>query len=137
MMFRSFMVASAVAMIGVAASAAAPIALPGGTQIQDVKVGTGTIAQTGRTVTVHYTGWLYKGGVRGKKFDSSRGGAPFTFQLGAGDVIKGWDVGVVGMKVGGLRTLILSPAAGYGAQGDDTIPPNSTLIFDVELLKVR
>ncbi|WP_296623639.1 FKBP-type peptidyl-prolyl cis-trans isomerase [Rhizorhabdus sp.] len=110
--------------------------LVGGTQVEDVLVGKGQEATPGRSVTVHYTGWLYQGGKRTKKFDSSVGGEPFTFTLGAGDVIKGWDAGVVGMKVGGKRTLILPPAMAYGSEGDETIPANSWLIFDIQLLKV-
>jgi FKBP-type peptidyl-prolyl cis-trans isomerase len=108
----------------------------GGTQVEDVLVGKGQEATPGRSVTVHYTGWLYQSGKRTKKFDSSVGGEPFTFTLGAGDVIKGWDAGVVGMKVGGKRTLILPPAMAYGSEGDETIPANSWLIFDIQLLKV-
>ncbi|MGC6331494.1 FKBP-type peptidyl-prolyl cis-trans isomerase [Rhizorhabdus sp. FW153] len=110
--------------------------LAGGTQVEDVVVGKGQEATPGRSVTVHYTGWLYQAGKRTKKFDSSVGSEPFTFLLGAGEVIKGWDDGVVGMKVGGKRTLILPPAMAYGSEGDDTIPPNSWLIFDIQLLKV-
>jgi peptidylprolyl isomerase len=108
-------------------------------KITDVKVGTGAVAKAGQQVTVHYTGWLYEHGAKGKKFDSSVDhGTPFTFALGAGNVIPGWDKGVAGMKVGGKRTLIIPPDLGYGAGGtpDGTIPPNATLIFDVELLKV-
>lgn len=124
-------------MIGTAA-ASAPVTLPDGTRVEDGRVGKGATAQPGQTVTVHYTGWLYIDGKRGPKFDSSRdGGQPFSFVLGAGEVIKGWDEGVAGMKIGGTRTLILPPAAGYGAEGDDVIPPNSWLIFDVELLGVE
>lgn len=138
MMSRSVLLAPIAAVAISAAASAAPVALPGGTLAEDVKPGTGAVAQPGRTVTVHYTGWLYQGGKRGKKFDSSRdGGRPFAFLLGAGEVIEGWDVGVAGMKVGGQRTLILPPAAGYGAEGDDTIPPNSWLIFDIDLLGVE
>jgi len=105
----------------------------------DLKIGTGPEAVPGKDVTVHYTGWLYENGTRGKKFDSSRdGGArPFTFSLGAGQVIQGWDDGIRGMRVGGKRQLIIPPELGYGAQGDsDSIPPNSTLEFEVELLGV-
>jgi peptidylprolyl isomerase len=108
-------------------------------KITDVKVGTGAVAKAGQQVTVHYTGWLYEHGAKGKKFDSSVDrGSPFSFALGAGNVIPGWDQGVAGMKVGGKRTLIIPPDLGYGAGGtpDGTIPPNATLIFDVELLKV-
>lgn len=108
----------------------------------DETTGSGHEAAAGRTVTVHYTGWLYDQSTpdhKGKKFDSSRDrGEPFTFRLGAGRVIRGWDEGVAGMKVGGRRTLTIPPDYGYGAQGaPGAIPPNATLIFDVELLDVR
>jgi len=108
---------------------------------QDEQVGNGTEALTGRPVTVHYTGWLWdesKGDHKGRKFDSSRDrNEPFEFRLGGGQVIRGWDEGVAGMKVGGKRTLTIPPAYGYGARGaGGVIPPNATLIFDVELLKV-
>jgi FKBP-type peptidyl-prolyl cis-trans isomerase len=118
---------------------AAAIVMPGGTRATDTQIGIGTEAQAGRYVTVHYTGWLYSDGGRGKKFDSSRdSGRPFGFVLGAGDVILGWDEGFAGMKVGGKRTLIIPSEAGYGARGaGDDIPPGATLIFDVELLAVE
>ncbi|HLY05425.1 MAG TPA: FKBP-type peptidyl-prolyl cis-trans isomerase [Rhizomicrobium sp.] len=119
----------------VAATKAAPAQL----EIIDTKVGTGAVAKPGEPVTVNYTGWLYVNGAKGKKFDSSFDhGEPFTFPLGGGQVIPGWDKGVVGMKVGGKRTLIIPSDMGYGAGGtpDGTIPPNATLIFDVELVKV-
>jgi FKBP-type peptidyl-prolyl cis-trans isomerase len=105
-----------------------------GLQYWDITVGTGTAASSGKTVKVHYTGWL----TNGKKFDSSVDrGTPFSFKLGAGQVIKGWDEGVAGMKVGGKRQLRIPPDLGYGAQGaGGVIPPNSILIFDVELLDV-
>lgn len=111
---------------------------PTGLQITDTQVGTGAEAQPGRTVTVHYTGWLYNDGQQGAKFDSSRDrGDPFQFPLGAGHVIQGWDQGVAGMKVGGQRSLIIPPDMGYGARGaGGVIPPNATLKFDVELLGV-
>ncbi|WP_036094953.1 FKBP-type peptidyl-prolyl cis-trans isomerase [Leptospira weilii] len=102
--------------------------------IKDIRVGTGKEAFSGSNVTVHYVGTL----TNGKKFDSSRDRrAPFTFNLGAGEVIKGWDRGVRGMKEGGIRKLTIPPELGYGARGAGAaIPPNSTLIFEVELLKV-
>ena len=108
----------------------------------DVVVGAGDEATTGKTVFVHYTGWLYDEGApdhKGKKFDSSRDrGEAFDFALGAGRVIKGWDQGVAGMKVGGRRTLIIPPDLGYGSRGaGGVIPPNATLVFEVELLGVR
>lgn len=108
----------------------------------DVKVGNGAEAVAGKMVTVHYTGWLYDetaADKHGKKFDSSRDRAqPFSFPLGGGQVIQGWDQGVAGMKVGGQRTLIIPAALGYGARGaGGVIPPNATLIFDVELLGVQ
>jgi FKBP-type peptidyl-prolyl cis-trans isomerase FkpA len=110
-------------------------------QKQDVKAGTGAEATPGRNVTVHYTGWLYDEGKsdhKGTKFDSSRDrNEPFTFRLGGGEVIPGWDQGVAGMKVGGQRTLTIPPDLGYGSQGaGGVIPPNATLVFDVELLNV-
>jgi FKBP-type peptidyl-prolyl cis-trans isomerase len=111
-------------------------------QKTDVKAGTGTEAVTGKSVTVHYTGWLYSESApdhHGAKFDSSRDrNEPFSFVLGAGQVIQGWDQGVAGMKVGGQRTLVIPPALGYGSRGaGGVIPPNATLVFDVELLGVR
>lgn len=103
----------------------------------DRKVGTGDVAVSGSSVTVHYTGWLWENEQRHKQFDSSRSGSPFTFKLGAGEVIEGWDEGISGMKVGGVRELIIPPEKGYGAQGaPPDIPPNSTLCFEVELLSV-
>ena len=112
-----------------------------GLQYIDTIVGTGAEAAAGAYVQVHYTGWLYDDGAadkKGAKFDSSKDrGDPFAFDLGAGSVIKGWDEGVQGMKVGGARTLIIPAALGYGARGaGGVIPPNATLMFDVELLAV-
>ena len=106
-----------------------------GLEYDDVQVGTGDEAKAGKTVDVHYTGWL----TDGKKFDSSRDrGEPFAFKLGAGQVIRGWDQGVAGMKVGGKRTLVIPSELGYGARGaGGAIPPNATLLFDVELLGVK
>ena len=109
-----------------------------GLQYEDTAVGTGVEATKGKSVTVHYTGWLYNDGVQGAKFDSSKDrGDPFVFSLGAGMVIRGWDEGVAGMLVGGARTLIIPAELGYGARGaGGAIPPNATLKFDVELLEV-
>jgi FKBP-type peptidyl-prolyl cis-trans isomerase len=135
-MLRSLIAPLAIVM-SVAAVAQPVTVLPGGTRVRDVKAGTGATAEPGRVVTVHYTGWLYVDGGKGKQFDSSRGGTPFRFILGNGDVITGWDEGVAGMKVGGQRTLIVPPAAGYGENGaGETIPPGATLMFEVELLAV-
>jgi len=108
----------------------------------DVKLGEGDLATNGKTVTVHYTGWLYDADAsdhHGKKFDSSRDrNEPFSFPLGLGHVIAGWDQGVLGMKVGGQRTLIIPSDLGYGTRGAGrVIPPNATLLFDVELLEVN
>jgi FKBP-type peptidyl-prolyl cis-trans isomerase len=131
-------------------SAAAPAAKPtekkmsntrtteSGLQIEDVVVGNGAEAVPGTRVTVHYTGWLLENGQRGKKFDSSVDrGQPFQFPLGAGRVIRGWDEGVAGMKVGGKRVLTIPAALGYGDRGaGGVIPPGATLVFEVELLGV-
>jgi len=105
----------------------------------DIIVGTGGQAVKGATVTVHYTGWIYKSGHRGKKFDSSLdSGQPFSFKLGAGEVIEGWDRGVEGMRVGGKRELIIPSRMGYGEKGaPPDIPPNSVLDFEVQLLDVQ
>jgi peptidylprolyl isomerase len=110
-----------------------------GLQITDTVVGTGASPKTGQTCVMHYTGWLYVNGVKGKKFDSSVDrNEPFEFPIGRGRVIKGWDEGVASMKVGGKRTLIIPPALGYGASGaGGVIPPDATLMFDVELLGVK
>ncbi|MFH1831000.1 MAG: FKBP-type peptidyl-prolyl cis-trans isomerase [Pseudomonadota bacterium] len=110
-----------------------------GLAYQDVKVGTGAMAVAGKKVSVDYTGWLDEGDRKGKKFDSSHDRAQaFVFTLGAGQVIKGWDEGVAGMKVGGKRILMIPPHLGYGARGaGSAIPPNADLIFEVELLEVK
>jgi FKBP-type peptidyl-prolyl cis-trans isomerase FkpA len=107
-----------------------------GLKYTDTVEGTGAVAVKGHSVTVHYTGWLYNNDTQGAKFDSSKDrNDPFVFSLGAGMVIRGWDEGVAGMKVGGCRTLIIPAALGYGARGaGGVIPPNATLKFDVELL---
>ena len=114
------------------------VATKSGLKYQDVQVGTGEEAKKGMTVFVHYTGWLYVNGQRGKKFDSSVDrGQLFSFNLGGGQVIKGWDEGVAGMKVGGKRELIIPPQLAYGPTGAaGVIPPNATLDFEVQLYKV-
>lgn len=111
-------------------------------QITDNLIGTGATAVAGNTLTVNYTGWLYDATAaqnHGKQFDTSTGRAPFSFKLGDGQVIAGWDQGMLGMKVGGKRTLIIPSALGYGSSsvGGGLIPPNSALVFDVELLSVQ
>jgi peptidylprolyl isomerase len=110
-----------------------------GLQFTDTVAGQGASPKTGQTCVMHYTGWLYENGVKGKKFDSSVDrGQPFEFTIGVGQVIKGWDEGVATMKTGGKRTLIIPPQLGYGARGaGGVIPPNATLMFDVELLGVK
>jgi peptidylprolyl isomerase len=110
-----------------------------GLKIEDSKVGTGASPTRGQTCVMHYTGWLYENGQKTKKFDSSVDrNEPFEFPIGMGRVIKGWDEGVATMKVGGKRTLIIPPDLGYGARGaGGVIPPNATLIFEVELLGVK
>jgi FKBP-type peptidyl-prolyl cis-trans isomerase FkpA len=112
------------------------IARPSGLQIEDVSLGDGPEALAGGVVTVHYTGWLWEQNQAGRKFDSSKDrGMPFDFPLGAGHVIAGWDEGVQGMKVGGVRRLLIPADLGYGARGaGGVIPPNATLLFEVELL---
>jgi FKBP-type peptidyl-prolyl cis-trans isomerase FkpA len=117
-----------------------PTTTASGLIIDDVVVGNGDVAAAGQQVTVHYTGWLTdaKGDMKGRKFDSSKDrNDPFVFPLGGGQVIKGWDEGVQGMKVGGTRKLTIPPGLGYGARGaGGVIPPNATLLFEVELLGV-
>jgi peptidylprolyl isomerase len=112
---------------------------PSGLKYKESKVGDGKVASSGQTVEVHYTGWLNEDGSKGKKFDSSVDrGRPFSFPLGAGRVIKGWDQGVAGMKEGGKRTLYIPAELGYGSRGAGAaIPPNADLIFDVELLAIK
>ena len=122
-----------------AQTAGKPMTTPSGLQIIDSKVGTGASPKTGQTCVMHYTGWLYENGVKGKKFDSSVDrGQPFEFPIGTHRVIPGWDEGVATMKVGGKRTLLIPPALGYGAAGaGGAIPGGATLLFEVELLSVR
>ena len=144
-LFMGACTAVAIAIISTAipkdamSQSAKPVTTSTGLQIIDTKPGTGASPRSGQTVVVHYTGWLYENGAKGKKFDSSvdRNEA-FEFPIGQGRVIKGWDEGVASMKIGGKRTLIIPPALGYGARGaGGAIPPNATLMFDVELLGVK
>jgi len=123
----------------IAQTAGKTMTTPTGLQITDIKVGTGATPKTGQTCVMHYTGWLYQNGAKGQKFDSSVDrGQPFEFPIGTRRVIAGWDEGVATMKVGGKRTLIIPAKLGYGARGaGGAIPPNATLIFDVELLGVK
>jgi peptidylprolyl isomerase len=122
-----------------AQTAGKPMTTASGLQIIDTQVGTGASPQSGQTCVMHYTGWLYENGAKGKKFDSSLDrGQPFEFPIGRGRVIAGWDEGVASMKVGGKRTLIIPAKLGYGERGaPGAIPPNATLLFEVELLGVK
>jgi peptidylprolyl isomerase len=116
------------------------VTTPSGLQVKDIKVGSGASPKSGQTCVMHYTGWLYVGGKKDKKFDSSVDrGQPFEFPIGQRRVISGWDEGVATMKVGGKRELIIPPALGYGERGagGGVIPPNATLIFEVELLGIK
>ena len=139
----TFLRSTAVLALGLAlvcgpVAAATPAPRP--LQKTDTVVGKGQLAAAGATVTVHYTGWLYSPKApqqHGAQFDSSRGGEPFTFTLGAGKVIPGWNQGVPGMKVGGKRTLVVPAALAYGERGAGPIPPNANLIFDITLLDVK
>ena len=112
---------------------------PSGLSFDDTLVGTGPTPQRGQTCVMHYTGWLWENGAKGRKFDSSVDrGDPFSFMLGVGQVIGGWDEGVASMAVGGKRTLLIPPNLGYGARGaGGVIPPNATLLFEVELLGLK
>jgi peptidylprolyl isomerase len=129
----------ALAVAPMSALAAGEVTTPSGLRIIDVKPGTGPVPQAGQTVTVNYTGWLFVDGKKGKKFDSSLDrGEPFSFTIGQGQVIKGWDEGLATMHVGGKRTLIIPPDLGYGASGAGAdIPPGATLIFEVDLISVK
>ncbi|GJE42620.1 FKBP-type peptidyl-prolyl cis-trans isomerase [Methylobacterium soli] len=138
---RSFLPLAGAVLIAMTASANAAdyVTLPSGLKYKDEVVGTGPEPKAGQKVTVQYTGWLDENGQKGKKFDSSRDrNQPFTFTIGAGQVIQGWDVGVATMKTGGKRTLVIPAELGYGSRGaGGLIPPGATLIFDVELLGAK
>jgi peptidylprolyl isomerase len=137
---RLFVSAILLALVAVPLSVmAGEVTTPSGLRVIDTKPGTGPTPQAGQTVTVNYTGWLFVDGKKGKKFDSSLDrGEPFSFTIGQGQVIKGWDEGVATMHVGGTRTLIIPPDLGYGASGAGAdIPPGATLIFDVDLISVK
>jgi len=142
-MYSPHLFASAILLVltvaPLSALAAGEVTTPSGLRITDVKPGTGPVPKAGQTVTVNYTGWLFVDGKKGKKFDSSLDrGEPFSFTLGQGQVIKGWDEGLATMHVGGKRTLIIPPDLGYGARGaGGVIPPGATLIFEVDLLGAK
>jgi peptidylprolyl isomerase len=135
----AFAIFLALAAAPLAAQAAGEVTTPSGLRIIDVKPGSGPVPQAGQTVTVNYTGWLFIDGKKGKKFDSSLDrGVPFSFTVGQGQVIKGWDEGLTTMHVGGERTLIIPPNLGYGANGAGAdIPPGATLMFDIDLLGAK
>jgi peptidylprolyl isomerase len=121
-----------------AALATGQVVMPSGVKYTDTVVGKGAEARPGQSVDVQYTGWIDQNGRKGAKFDSSRDrGKPFTFTLGTGQVIAGWDEGVARMKVGGKRTLVIPPPLAYGEKGSGTIPSGATLIFDIELVGVH
>jgi peptidylprolyl isomerase len=145
-MFRAVLTTTALTVAALVATSnapahaqAKPMTTASGLQIIDTQAGSGATPKAGQTCVMHYTGWLYENGAKGKKFDSSVDrGQPFEFPIGAGRVIKGWDEGVATMKVGGKRTLIIPAKLGYGERGaGGVIPPNATLMFEVELLGVK
>jgi FKBP-type peptidyl-prolyl cis-trans isomerase len=144
MSFRLAAIAAAIGLLAAITTPASaqegkPVELADGLKYTDTKVGDGAVAEKGLIVSVQYTGWLYKNGAKGAKFDSSLDrGKPITFKLGGGQVIPGWEEGIAGMKVGGKRTLIIPPELAYGARGSGgVIPPNATLTFEVELVSAR
>ena len=137
---RDLLLALAALAVPLTPARAQPVmTTPSGLKIIDTQPGTGAAPKTGQTCVMHYTGWLYENATKGKKFDSSVDrNEPFEFKIGVGQVIRGWDEGVAGMKVGGQRTLTIPPEMGYGARGaGGVIPPNATLVFDVELVDVE
>ena len=136
----SVMAALCAALSGCSSSSPSKGEDVGSLQITDKVAGAGADAINGRLVTVHYTGWLYSSTAadhHGSQFDSSRGAIPYTFVLGSGTVIRGWDLGVLGMKAGGQRTLTIPSSLGYGPPGYSNIPGGSALVFDIELLEIR
>lgn len=136
----TFLRTTAALALGLALVVGTAVAAPPPLQKTDTVVGNGKTATAGATVTVHYTGWLYSPKApqqHGAQVDTSTGGAPFTFALGSGKVMPGWDQGLVGMKVGGKRTLVVPAALAYGERGAGPIPPNANLIFDISLLDVK
>jgi FKBP-type peptidyl-prolyl cis-trans isomerase FkpA len=145
MSFNGFIRASTLVTLGVVSFANAACESPTGpsnnvpfSQV-DLSIGTGDVAANGNALSVHYTGWLYDAGAfeqKGALFESSVGGTPYTFVLGAGQVIAGWDMGVPGMRVGGVRRLVIPPDLGYGSTGNGPIPPNAALVFEIQLLDV-
>jgi FKBP-type peptidyl-prolyl cis-trans isomerase FkpA len=133
---------SALLIVGMSACSDTPTSPSGSVPYSqtDMLEGTGTVAATGNVLSVHYTGWLYNAsqpGQKGGQFDSSAGFDPFSFTLGAGQVISGWDRGLVGMKVGGIRRLVLPPSLAYGSVRSGVIPPEGTLVFEIELVAVQ
>jgi FKBP-type peptidyl-prolyl cis-trans isomerase FkpA len=140
--FRSTLVIAALAAVSAASCTDSPTAPSNYAPFMttDLRVGTGGDAVTGRTLTVNYTGWLYNSSRpdnKGAVFDTSVGTDPFSFQLGAGGVIQGWDQGLPGMRVGGIRRLVIPPSLAYGNVRNGVIPPNATLLFEVELIEVE
>jgi FKBP-type peptidyl-prolyl cis-trans isomerase FkpA len=138
----TFVVAALAATVSAASCTDTPTAPSNyaGYSSTDLRVGTGGDAVTGRLLTVNYTGWLYNSSRpenKGAIFDTTEGGTPFTFTLGAGLVIEGWDQGTAGMRVGGLRRLVIPPSLAYGSIRNGAIPPNATLLFEIELLEVQ
>ena len=139
-MTRMFARTALLALVACVACSESPTSPVKSLEKIDVVVGTGAEAVNGKMVTVHYTGWLYSetaAANHGAQFDSSRGRNPITFPLGVGAVIEGWDRGLLGMKVGGKRTLIIPPNLAYGSDGRGAIPPNAALVFDVELMSIQ
>lgn len=140
---RNFRMFSVAALCLTAASCSESVTAPSGQapfSQTDVRVGTGAAASAGQVLTVHYAGWLYdenKPSQKGLQFETSVGGTPFSFVLGAGQVIRGWDQGLPGLRVGGTRQLVLPPSLAYGSARNGVIPPNATLIFDIELVSIQ